>query len=90
MDALDQEDRVYVAEEGHLETWKWVIGVIAALAAAPFMAMALGITVVLLAPFAIPVIPIIAFTLAAQEKPELVPIGIQRRRAARLAHAHAH
>lgn len=91
MNALDHEDPIYVAESerGHIEPWKWVVGVIAALAAAPFLAMALGITVVLLAPFAIPVLPIIAFTLAAQEKPELVPIGLHRRRA-RLAHAHAH
>jgi hypothetical protein len=64
-----------------LPLWKKIVGVVAAIVAAPFLSMALGITIVLLAPFAIPALPVIAITLLMKERPAIVPVRSPVRRA---------
>lgn len=87
-------DRVFVTNdmfeapaEPPWPVWKTLVAVAAVVAMTPFMAMAIGITVVLLAPFAIPVLPIIAVTLFVKERPAVVSVGPKRVRARRLAPA---
>lgn len=70
-------------ERDRMPLWKWVVGIVAAIVAAPFMAMAIGITVVLLAPFALPALPIIAYTLLTKEGPAITHVSTRARHAHR-------
>ena len=67
--------KLFGFEVGPMPVWKWIVGVLAAIVAVPFMLMAVGITVVLLAPFAIPALPVMAFTLFTKERPAITPVG---------------
>ncbi len=69
-------------ERDRMPLWKWTVGIIAAIVAAPFLAMAIGVTVILLAPFALPVMPIIAYTLFTKERPAITAVS------SRSPHAH--
>ncbi len=69
----------------HIAPWKWIVGVIAALAVAPFFTMAMGFVIAFLAPCGLAALPIMGFTMAADRRPpepELRPI---LRRVRRLA-----
>lgn len=58
--------------------WSKVLSVFAAIAIAPFLGLAVFITVVLLAPFAIPALPVIALTLYTKERPAVRAVGTHR------------
>lgn len=53
----------------HIAAWKWVIGVLAALAVAPFFTIAMGLVVAFLAPCGLAAVPVIGLTMLADPKP---------------------